>query len=76
MSKNIRLNFAHFFIMKISRNGELQQITFNHSSDIDFINLCKTCNSKPYLLLAIDANLLLDPSADPSRFRKNILETL
>ena len=34
--KNIRLNYTHYFIMKIRNKGELQQIAFNHSSDIDF----------------------------------------
>ena len=34
--KNIRLNSTHFFVMKIPNKKELQQIAFNHSSDIDF----------------------------------------
>ena len=34
--KNIRLNSAHYFIMKIPNKKELQQIAFNHSSNIDF----------------------------------------
>ena len=34
--KKIRLNFTHYFIMKISNKRQLTQITFNHSSDIDF----------------------------------------
>ena len=34
--KNIRLNSTHYFIMKIPNKWELQQIAFNHSSDIDF----------------------------------------
>ena len=34
--KNIRLNSAHCFVMKIPNKRELQQIAFNHSSDIDF----------------------------------------
>ena len=34
--KNIRLNFTHYFVMKIPSKPELQQIGFNHSSDIDF----------------------------------------
>ena len=34
--KNIRLNFPHYFIMKIPNKWELQQIAFNHSSDINF----------------------------------------
>ena len=33
--KNIRLNSAHYFIKKIFKKKELQQITFNHASDID-----------------------------------------
>ena len=33
--KNIRLNSAHYFIKKILNKKELQQITFNHASDID-----------------------------------------
>ena len=35
LSKNIRLNSIHYFIMKIPNNREIQQISFNHSSDID-----------------------------------------
>ena len=34
--KNIILNYTHYFIMKIPNKQELQQIAFNHSSDIDF----------------------------------------
>ena len=34
--KNIRLNSTHYFIMKIPNKRRLQQIEFNHSSDIDF----------------------------------------
>ena len=34
--KNIRLKFTHHFIMKIRNKREIQQISFNHSSNIDF----------------------------------------
>ena len=34
--KNIRLNSSHYFVMKIPNERELQQIGFNHSSDIEF----------------------------------------
>ena len=34
--KNIRLNSRHYFVMKIPSKKELQQIAFNHSSDIGF----------------------------------------
>ena len=37
--KNIRLNSTHYFIMKILNKLELQQIAFNHSSDINFQGL-------------------------------------
>ena len=34
--KNIRLNSTHYFVMEIQSKRELQQIAFNHSSDVDF----------------------------------------
>ena len=34
--KNIRQNSTHYFITKIPNEEELQQIAFNHLSDIDF----------------------------------------
>ena len=43
--KSVRINSTQFFLMKVSNKQELQQIAFNHSSDIsfkDFMNLyCK-----------------------------------
>ena len=39
--KDVRLNSTHFFIMKIPNKRELQQITLNHSSDIDFKDFMK-----------------------------------
>ena len=36
VSKDVRLNTTHFFIMKIPNKKELQQIVYNHSSDINF----------------------------------------
>ena len=74
--KNIRLNSAHFFVMKIPNKRELQQIAFNSSSDIDFkdfMNLYKKCTARPYSFLVIDATLASD---NPSRFRKNLLERI
>ena len=37
--KNIGLNSTHYFIMKILNKLELKQITFHHSSDVDFKDL-------------------------------------
>ena len=51
--KNIRLNSTYYFIMKIPNKQELQQIAFNHSSDIDFknfINLDENVLQNPILL--------------------------
>ena len=47
--KDVRLSSAHFFIIKIPNKQELQQITFNHSSDIDFedfMNFYKICTAE------------------------------
>ena len=50
--KYVRLNFTHFFIMKIPNKRELQQTVLNHSSDInskDFIKIYKKCTANHIL---------------------------
>ena len=37
--KAVRLNSTHYLIMKIHNKKELQQITINHSADIDYRDL-------------------------------------
>ena len=62
--------------MEIPNKRELQQITFNHSSDIDFkdfMNPCKKCTSKPYSFSVIYSTLALD---NPSRFKENLLKRI
>ena len=74
--KDVRLNTAHFFIMKIPNKRELQQTVYNHSSDIDFndfMNFCKKCTAKPHSFLVIDETLASDYS---SPFRKNLSERI
>ena len=74
--KNIRLNSAHYFIMKIPNKQELQQISINHSSDIefqDFMNLYKICTEKPYSFLVIDTTFASD---NLLRFKQNLLERI
>ena len=76
MLKNIRLNQTHYFITKNPKKGELQQITVNPSSDIDFqdfMNRYRKCTAKLYSFLVIDTTLASD---NPSRFRKNLLERI
>ena len=66
--KDVRLNSTQFFIMKIPNKRELQQITSNHSSDIDFkdfMKIYKNCTTEPYSFLVDDTTL---PSDDPLRF--------
>ena len=49
VSKDVRLNTTHFFIMKIPNKSELQQISINHSSEIDlkdFVRIYKKCNDE------------------------------
>ena len=46
--------------MNISNKRELQQIAFNHSSNLDFqyfMNLYKKCTAKPFPFLIIDTTL-------------------
>ena len=74
--KNIRLNSTHYFVMKIPNKRELQQITFNHSSDIDFQDfmiLYKKSTAESSSFFVIDTTLASDNS---SRFRKNLLESI
>ena len=75
------LQCQHYFMMEISSKRELQQIPFNHSSDIDFqdsVDLYKKCNAKPCYfnhinILVIDATLASD---NPLHFRKNLVERI
>ena len=73
VSKDVRLNPTHFFIMKIPNKRELQQIALNHSPDINskyFIKIYKKKNVfLNYISLVNDSTLA---SANPLRFRKNI----
>ena len=74
--KNIRPNSTHYFVMKIPNKRELQQIAFNHSSDIDFqnfMNLYKKSSAEPYSFLVIDTTLASD---NPLCFRENVLDTI
>ena len=70
--KDVRLNSTHFFIMKILNERELQQITLNHSSDIDFkdfMKIYKEYTKEPYSFLVNDTTL---QSGNPLRFRYNL----
>ena len=58
--KTIRMNTTHYFIMKIPRNRELQQIVSNHSSGINFkyfMKLYEDYTKETYSFLVNDTTL-------------------
>ena len=62
-------------IMKISNRKELQNITINHSGDIDYKHLVKIyreCIKITYSFLTIDSMLT---ASDPLRFRKKLFQS-
>ena len=62
--------------MNIHNKRELQNITANHSADIDykdFMKIYRKCTSEPYYFLTIDITLSAD---NPLRFTKNLLNPL
>ena len=62
--------------MKSPNERELQQIAFNHSSDVgfeEFMNLYKRCTTKSNSFSVIDAALSSD---NAFCFRKNLLERI
>ena len=68
--KDVRLNSTHYLIMKINNKRELQNITINHSANIDyqdFMKIYRKCTKEPYIFLTIDTTL---PASDPLRFGK------
>ena len=68
--------FYALFYYENPNKRKLQQIAFNHSSDIDFkafINFYKKCTAKPYSFLVIKATLASD---NLLRFRKNLSERI
>ena len=72
--KEVLLNTTHFFVMNIPNKMELQQISQNHSSVIDFedfLKINKKCAAGKYSLLVNDTTL---PSDNSLTLRKNLLK--
>ena len=72
--KTVRLNVTHYFIMKVPNKTKLQQIAFNHSSNIDFkdfLKLYKDYTKESYRFLVNDTTLSSD---NPLQFGKNLLQ--
>ena len=74
--KNVRLNLTHHLIMKINNKRDLQNISINHSADIDykdFVKIYRECTKEPHSFLTIGTTL---PASNPLRFRKNLFKSL
>ena len=74
--KEVRLNSAHYLIMKIYNKKELQQIAIDYSEDIDykdFLRIYKNYKNEPYYFLTIDTTL---PADNSMSFRKNFSDSL
>ena len=71
--KNVRLSYTLCFVMKTPNKRELQQITVNQSSDIDFkdfMKMYKQCTNDSYLFIVNGTSLSSDI---PLRFRGNLV---
>ena len=71
--KDVRLNSAHYLIMKNNNKRELQNTAINHSADVDYQDFIKTyreCAKELYNVLTIDTTL---PASDP--VRKNLFDS-
>ena len=74
VSKDVRQNTTHFFIMKIRDKRELRNIAMNHSSNAnskDCINIYNKCIAESYSFLVSDTTFA---SNSPLRFRKNLFD--
>ena len=74
--KDVRLISTHYLMTKINNRKELQNITINHSADIDyqdFIKIYRECIREPYSFFKIDTTL---SSSNPLRFRKSLFDIL
>ena len=74
VKKYFRQNSTHYLILKFPNKQELQKLTLNHSSDIDFrdfTNLYQKCTAISFLFLVNDTTLTSDY---PLCFRDNILK--
>ena len=54
--KDVRLNCTHYILFKLNNRRELQNITIDHSADIDykdFIKIYRVCKKEPFNFLTI-----------------------
>ena len=62
--------------MKINNRRKLQNISINHSTDIDYqdyMKIYRECTKEPFNFLAINTTL---PASNLLRFRRKLFESL
>ena len=72
--KDVRLNCTPYIIFKLNNERELQNMTINHSSDIDykdFAKIYRDCTKISYIFLTNDTTQPVD-----KRFKKNFNDSL
>ena len=72
VQKDVRLNSAHYILVKLNNKRELQNLAINHSADIDykdFIKIYRVCTKETFNFLTID-------TTKDNKFIKNFDETL
>ena len=77
-SKRCQIKFSKLFDHenKQQKRIELQNISINHSADIDYQDykkIYRECTKEPFNFLAINTTL---PARNLLRFRKNLFESL
>ena len=73
VQKVVRLNWKHYFIMKINNKRVSRDITIDHSADIDctrFMKIYREFTKTPFNFLTIDTTLLAN---DLLIFRRDLL---
>ena len=61
--KDVRLNCTPYIIFKLNNQRELQNMTINHSPDIDykdFVKIYRDCTKESYIFLTIDTTQPVD----------------
>ena len=72
VQKEVRLSTNHYFIVKINGKRELQNITLNHSADLDYRGFLKIYSEFTKELYSFSTINTTIPTIGPLRFRKNL----
>ena len=74
--KRCQIKFNTLFDYENKQQKELQNVTIDHSADIDykdFMEIYRECTKEPFNFSTTDTTLA---ASDPIRFRKNLFDSL